>query len=55
MTPDQALEYLTRFVNKAVQQGGFNAQEASTGLTALDALKQKLDFHAKVQQADTTK
>ena len=38
MTPDQLTQYLTQWINKAVQQGGFNAQEAADALGALKQL-----------------
>ena len=38
MTPEQITTYLTQWMNKAVQNGGFSAQEAHDGLQALSAL-----------------
>ena len=38
MTPDQITTYLTQWMNKAVTNGGFTAQEAHDGLQALSAL-----------------
>ena len=38
-TPDYKA-FLTAFINKAVNQGGFNAQEASNALIALSHLEQ---------------
>ena len=38
MTPEQITTYLTQWMNKAVQNGGFTAQEAHDGLQALTAL-----------------
>jgi hypothetical protein len=41
METKQLHQFLTQWINKAVQNGGFNAQEARDALGALDALAQK--------------
>lgn len=41
MTPEQLKDYLKNWMNKAVMNGGFNAEQARAGLNALDALYEK--------------
>lgn len=43
MEPKNLYQYLVQWTNKAVNNGGFTAQEARDGLNALDALARAAD------------
>lgn len=51
METDQIHTFLTQWINKAVTNGGFNAQEARDALGAVDLLAEKAKQNENGKQA----